>query len=317
MVKFLLMSVGIIILFLNQLTNPLWMLVRKELLEGMISVAEAKPTCIHSLGAVPKAGGGMRPITDCSRPQGQSVNNYCSSLIREFSYKSVDDVAGMLVEGDFMSVIDIKAAYRAVPIRECHRKFMGFKWELDGEELTFVDNRMCFGHKLGPSYFDTISSFIYDSVVHLSGIRLVNYLDDFIVIAESYDQCIVAQSTVTQLLRFLGFHVSFSKVSSPSTSCTYLGIEIDSKSMELRLPKNKLYRKTISFVIPATEEDCRVRTSLGRYENLARYLPKKEATPCSDGFNFVMLQHLLAGVHCYSFNLPTTLGGTSIDPVTK
>ena len=63
-----------------------------ELAEGMISKVDFKPTCVHSLGAVPKSGGGMRPITDCSRLIGRSVNNHCDSLFREFKYKSVDDV---------------------------------------------------------------------------------------------------------------------------------------------------------------------------------------------------------------------------------
>ena len=57
-------------------------IVRNELAEGMISKVTSKPTCIHALGAVPKSRGGMRAITDCSRPIGRSVNNHCLSLFR-------------------------------------------------------------------------------------------------------------------------------------------------------------------------------------------------------------------------------------------
>ena len=46
--------------------------IREDLEEGRISKADSTPTCIHSLGAVPKAGGGYRTITDCSRPSGES-----------------------------------------------------------------------------------------------------------------------------------------------------------------------------------------------------------------------------------------------------
>ena len=45
-------------------------IVRNELEEGVISEVEFLPHCIHSLGAVPKPGGKIRPITDCSRPDG-------------------------------------------------------------------------------------------------------------------------------------------------------------------------------------------------------------------------------------------------------
>ena len=123
-------------------------IITRELKEGIISEAVSWPNCIHALGAVPKQDGGIRPITDCSRPSGESVNNYCGSLFKEFNYKSVDDVVKLLTWGNFMSVIDIKSAYRAVPIREEHRKYMGFQWELDGVLKTFVDNRMCFGLRL-------------------------------------------------------------------------------------------------------------------------------------------------------------------------
>ena len=215
-------------------------IIRKELAEGMISIVDFSPHCIHSLGAVPKPGGKIRPITDCSRPTGLSINNFCGSLLKEFKFKSVDDVIAMLNPGEFMTVIDIKSAYRAVPISGEHRKYMGFTWELGGTEYTFVDNRLCFGLRLGPSYFEEISDFLYDVLVNCYNMRIVNYLDDFIAIADTYENCIVEQGRIIELLRFVGFHVSYEKVKPPSTCTTYLGIEIDSISMELRLPQQKL-----------------------------------------------------------------------------
>ena len=148
----------------------------------------------------------------------------------------------LLEQGDYMSVVDIKAAYRAVSIMESHRKYMGFKWTLDGVEKTYVDNRMCFGLRLGPLYFDCISNLIFEALVKYCNLRVVNYLDDFIVIADSYPNCVHARDVVMSLLRFLGFHVAYDKVSSPSRCTTFLGLEIDSNVMELRLPEGKLQK---------------------------------------------------------------------------
>ena len=215
-------------------------IVQKELDEGMISEVFSKPHCIHSLGAVPKPGGKIRPITDCSRPSNVSINNYCGSLFREFTYKSVENVVEILNSGDYMGVIDIKSAYRSVPIRAEHRTYMGFRWEVEGKLRTFVDNRLCFGHRLGPCYFNDISSFIYDVLTVRDNVNIVNYLDDFIVVAPSYEDCASGQTKVVNLLRFLGFHVSYEKMTSPCRVTTFLGIEIDSEKMELRLPEAKL-----------------------------------------------------------------------------
>ena len=217
-------------------------IIDRELKEGIISETADHPHCIHSLGAVPKADGGICPITDCSRPAGESVNNYCGSLFKEFNYKSVDDVVKLLTWGNYMSVIDIRSAYRAVPIREDHRKYMGFQWEVDGILKTFVNNRLCFGLRLGPQYFQTISNFIHDILLYKYGVKSVNYLDDFITVCKTLDDCLHAQNTALSTLRGLGFHVAYDKLSSPSTCTIYLGVEIDSIAMELRLPQGKLLR---------------------------------------------------------------------------
>ena len=71
-------------------------IIGKELAEGYLKIVQEKPTCIHSMGAVPKPDGGIRPITDCSMPRDISVNNYCSDIIEDFQYKSVDHVLAML-----------------------------------------------------------------------------------------------------------------------------------------------------------------------------------------------------------------------------
>ena len=217
-------------------------IIAKELAEGMISISDVKPHCIHSLGAVPKTNGGIRPITDCNRPLGRSINNHCESLLNEFCFKNVDSVLETLSENEFMTVVDIKSAYRAVPIRESHRKFQGFCWIVDGERKWFVDNRLCFGSRLGPSYFNMLSNFVYEILTVKYGLRIVNYLDDFIAVSSNFSECARAQKCMIDTLRFLGFHVSFDKVVGPSKSVVYLGIVIDSERMELRLPEGKLVK---------------------------------------------------------------------------
>ena len=205
----------------------------------MISQVDSKLTCIHALGAVPKNSGGIRHITDCSRPDGISVNYHCETLLEEFCFKNVEDVVAILGQYDHMCVVDIKAAYRAVPILEEHRSYQGFSWVRNGETCWFEDNRLCFGLRLGPMYFNFLSTFIYD-ILTMKGLNVVNYLDDFIAVSDNRDECVAAQNEIVGLLRYLGFNVSFGKLVHPSTCVTYLGIEIDSEKMELRLPPGKL-----------------------------------------------------------------------------
>ena len=78
-------------------------IIGKELAEGYLKIVSKKPTCIHSMGAVSKPNGGIRPITDCSMPSNISVNNFCENIIEDYQYNSV---LAMLQEGDYMAVVD-------------------------------------------------------------------------------------------------------------------------------------------------------------------------------------------------------------------
>ena len=208
-------------------------IIGKELAEGYLKVVSNKPTCIHSMGAVPKPDGEIRPFTDCSMPRNISVNNFCENIIEDFQYKSVDNVLAMLQEGDYMAVVDIKSAYRAVPIFPDHKGYQGLKWEINGETVYIEDSR------LGPSYFDKISGFVYNILADMYNIQAVNYLDDFIVIGATLEEATWAQKVVIKVLRYLGFYISWGKVTPPSEVCRYLGLDIDSIKMERRLPKDK------------------------------------------------------------------------------
>ena len=66
------------------------------------------------------------------------------------------------------------------------------------------------------------------------------YLYDFLIISEYKHICAEALKTLIQLLRKLGFMIHWGKVVDPTTRITFLGIDLDSVSMTLRLPQEKL-----------------------------------------------------------------------------
>ena len=68
---------------------------------------------------------------------------------------------------------------------------------------------------------------------------LVVYLDDFLIIADSLEARAEGLSVLIQLLRKLGFAIHWGKVVDPTTRLPFLGIELDSISMSLRLPTEK------------------------------------------------------------------------------
>ena len=68
----------------------------RELREGKVTLASSPPKCIHSLGAIAKKDGTLRPITDCKRPLKLSINNHMVDTCDTFSYRGVDFLTEML-----------------------------------------------------------------------------------------------------------------------------------------------------------------------------------------------------------------------------
>ena len=214
-------------------------LLLKELSEAKVSVCEDKPQCVHALGAVPKSDGRLRPITDCSLPEGSSVNKFMLSTCQEFTYRSVNDVTRDLVQGYAMCVIDSASAYRSVPIFPGHSKLLGFKLDFQDEkgEINLQENRLSFGLRCAPFIFSLLSNLAVDMARSRGADRIVNYLDDFLVSETSTGECGVSQNILLGVLRSMGFAISWKKVSQPSTKTVFLGICIDSEVMNLRLPE--------------------------------------------------------------------------------
>lgn len=73
------------------------------------------------------------------------------------------------------------------------------------------------------------------------GIRVIVYLDDLLILAESHE---LARSHVTlalNLLESLEFSVNFEKsVLTPATSIEFLGFTVNSLTLTLSLPRDKI-----------------------------------------------------------------------------
>ena len=166
------------------------------------------------------------------------MNTTCENFV----YNSVNDVASALNVGDHMTVVDIASAYRTVPILPEHSDYQGFRWDFDDGkgEVYLRENRLCFGLKCAPYIFNLLSSLVVDMAKSAGLSRIVNYLDDFLVTESNAEDCLASSDILINILRRMGFAVSWKKVSPPSTCTTFLGICINSENMTLSLPDGKI-----------------------------------------------------------------------------
>lgn len=215
-------------------------IIRQELESTKVSVVDSAPVCVHALGAVRKSNGKLRPITDCRRPLGRSINNMMCTTFVPFRYVTLDEICEGLVGNEFMAVVDVKSAYRSINISPSHRKFQGFSWKLNGIDRYYTDNCISFGLRCAPYIFTQFTEFLVRAMKRRGFARVYGYIDDFLLVGSDRQECWDMLNVFLRLLRDLGFYVSWEKLQTPAQEIRYLGVLINSVTRELRLPMDKL-----------------------------------------------------------------------------
>lgn len=248
-------------------SGPAWEfineLIEEEVRDHKYIVSDVRPRCIHSLGAVPKAGSqSFRPITDCSQPYVYSINNFMNRTAGKFSFVTVDYVQSLFFRDCFAATIDIASAYRSISVNPSHWELQGIRWQINGRMSYLMDTRLCFGLSCAPFIFNQISVFLVRCMRRRGFYAISNYLDDFSCIGSTFSEYQYAQIVFIHLLQFLGFSIPWCKCSSPSRITRYVGIDFDSHLMQLRLPKDKLDRlyRDLKFFEGKSRATCKTGT---------------------------------------------------------
>ena len=213
--------------------------VLQEIECGNYIVYEERPKFISPMAAIPKPDGDVRLIHDCSRPTGQAVNDLCSTDWKQ-KFARVDDAASLMTEGCFFAKVDLRNAYRTVGTSEFSQQVTGLSWNFNGKTVYMKDTKLPFGARYSVAIFHRLTQAVKRIMARKGFDLLVVYLDDFLIIAKSQEECAQALLVLIQLLRKLGFAIHWGKVVDPTQKITFLGIELDSKEMCLRLPQDKL-----------------------------------------------------------------------------
>ena len=206
---------------------------------GNYVVCDPPPKIVSPMAAIPKPDGGVRLIHDCSRPPGLSVNDYNSADWQQ-KFARIDDAANLMSQGCFFAKVDLKNAYRSVKVSKQSQEATGLSWEVDGKTVFMKDTRLPFGASRSPGIFHRLTQAVKRIMARKGFDLMIVYLDDFLIISDSKEACAQALSNLILLLRKLGFAIHWGKVVDPSQKIIFLGIELDSINMTLRLPHDKL-----------------------------------------------------------------------------
>ena len=216
----------------------------------------------NPIGIIPKPlqPGKFRLIVDLSSPLGGSVNDGIDRNLCSLQYTSVDQAARLVAacgRGALMAKTDLCSAYRQVPVHRDDQHLLGIEWR--GQ--TYIDKALPFGLRSAPKIFTAVADSLAWAL-HCSGVsNSVHYLDDFLFWGPPGSaSCGEALTIATSLCARLGLPVSPSKTVGPTTCLTFLGIEMDSGTQQLRLPAAKLMR------LRATLDQWKKKRSASKHE---------------------------------------------------
>ena len=120
--------------------------------------------------------------SDLSSPLGRSVNDYINPLLCSLPYASVEDAAAFILragQGALLAKLDIKPAYRNIPIHPGDRHLLGMRWE----DRFFVDACLPFGLHSASKIFNATADVLERIIANGSrkiGEFVLHYLDNFL-----------------------------------------------------------------------------------------------------------------------------------------
>ena len=259
-----------------------------ELRQGRILGPYSSPPVENAtyspLYAIPKSEPGKyRLIHDLSKPKGCSVNENIPDDTKTVHYCSVMEVADFLksesdlgVDAYYMAKVDLKDAYRCCPIRKEDWRYLGMQLE----DKLFIDTCLPMGLGTSCRIFQTIS----DSLCWIfqqsnPNCKIYSYIDDFLVLAPTEQECQKGLSSLLSQLDYLGFPVSDPKTVNACTKLEFLGLGLDSRSLSFFVPDKKRQKITAEierFLAAKTQRVNTIQKLVGKLTFLCTtFLPGK------------------------------------------
>ena len=184
--------------------------------------------------------GQYRLLHNLSYPHDNTaVNANIPRDLARTTYSTINDATNIIkdMKSPFLAKVDVAEAFRLLCLKpECYN-LTGFK--LKGS--FFFDKCLCMGASSSCLSFQRFAnSLLYILNNHYKITRVVNVLDDFLLIGDSQKSCQLALDSFISLAKLINLPLAPRKTVGPTQCLTFLGIQIDTAKRELSIPSEKI-----------------------------------------------------------------------------
>ncbi len=199
-------------------------------------------TWLNPFGLIPKRcqANKWRLIVDLSAPRGHSINDGIDPMLCSLKYSDLDEALLMVQRqgrGCLLVKLDLKHAYRSVPVHPDNWHLLGMQWQ----KQIYLDTALPFGLRLAPKIFSALADGLLWAMACRGIKEGLHYLDDFLLAGRhNSNECHEALTSALATCRETGFPVAPEKV-GPSSTIIFLGILIQNRE-EFGFPRTNCAR---------------------------------------------------------------------------
>ena len=153
----------------------------------------------NRLFIVPKPNQKWRPILDLS-----TLNQFL--CVKTFKMETPETIRTSLQQGEWVSSIDFSDAYFHIPIHFTSRKFLRFHFQ----NQSYQFRALPFGLSTAPMEFTAVVKEV-KLMAQSQGIRIHQYLDDWLIRAPTKESCHQGTQSLLALCQELGWMVNMQK----------------------------------------------------------------------------------------------------------
>ena len=225
--------------------------------KGAVSLQEPHQVgFVSQLFLVPKKDGDFRPVVTVNL---KALNKFIQE--EHFKMEGFHMVRDLVRQGDWLAKIDLKDAYFLIPVYSGHQKFLQFTWKASLYQFHCFPFGLLCALLVFTKVMKPVVAFLRER-----GIRLINYLDDLLIISSSLQSLTTQINLIQELFQALGLVINENKSHMvPTQEIVFLGFHLSLIAMTISLPQEKI--KKIK-----QEAACLLKKPLVSIQHLATFV---------------------------------------------
>jgi len=293
--------------------------ISKWLAAGVIEKTEMQPYCSSPLSVATRTFYNEEPKLRLCWDGSRHVNNYISKESVKLS--DLPSICELIEPGDYLYIFDLKSAYFHIGLHPDSVPFMGFSCpDEDGQDKFYHFLCLAFGVTSAVFVMTRLAKPIIVYIT-IQNIRFRIYIDDGIVMAKSIGKIVQDAKVVVDIFKRCGFILAEEKSDSfedVGQVKRYLGLVLDTSSMSIAVPANKLaiFRATTVSLLNALQQGPVPVRSVARFTGLV--VSMSLATGKSIMIRLrIIFQELQSAVALSSWNGKIALSSEAVSQIRK